>query len=101
MDVNFCLSSARQEPRHIATLIGPTGIKMTMASTEPGLQVFDGHITGMAECRDLDGNAVLDYAGLALEAQFWPDAPNNPDFPDIQLDPNQSWNQEATWTFTR
>ena len=101
LDLNFCLSTQRQTLRPVATLTGPTGIRMTMATTELGLQLFDGHITGMANTNDLDGKPTQDYAGLALEAQFWPDAPNNPGFPDITLQPNQSWTQQTSWTFTR
>ncbi|MCG6902525.1 MAG: galactose mutarotase [Rhodobacter sp.] len=100
-DNNFCLSQSRQPLRRVATLTGPTGLAMDMATTEPGLQVFDGHNLGRPDCPGNDGRAYVAHAGLALEAQFWPDAPNNPDFPDITLHPGDDWQQVTTWTFRR
>ncbi len=99
VDTNFCLADARGPLRRAATLTGPGGLAMDMATTEPGLQVFDGHILGQPDCRTTDGAAPVPYAGLALEAQFWPDAPNHPDFPAITLRPGQPWRQVTTWTF--
>lgn len=87
LDVNFCLSDRRQPLREVARLTGPSGLEMRMSSTEPGLQVFDGHILQPP------------YAGLALEAQFWPDAPTQSAFPDITLHPGETWRQETCWSF--
>ena len=100
IDNNFCLSNARRPIRHVATLTGLTGVEMQIATTEPGLQIFDGHILGLGSVSDMDGNTPQPYAGLAIEAQFWPDAPNNPAFPSIILRPNQSWQQITNWTFS-
>ena len=98
IDNNFCLKPANTL-RHVARLSGPTGITMDMATTAPGLQVFDGHILEMPRFPGNDGTPYRAYAGLALEAQFWPDAPNNPDFPNIILHPGETWRQTTTWTF--
>ncbi len=99
LDTNFCLSDTRQPLRTIATLAAPGGVTMTMASTEPGLQVFDGHILDYPNPRTTRGTAPVPYAGLALEAQFWPNAPANPHFPDITLRPGEPWQQITTWSF--
>ncbi len=99
LDTNFCLSDTSQPLRDIATLAAPDGISMTMASTEPGLQVFDGHILDYPDLSTTRGTAPVPYAGLALEAQFWPNAPHNPHFPAITLHPGQPWQQITTWTF--
>ncbi len=98
LDTNFCLSDTRQPLREIARLFGPDAT-MVMASTEPGLQAFDGHILGYPDQRINDGAAPVPYCGLALEAQFWPNAPHEPGFPDIMLHPGQDWRQVTTWTF--
>ncbi len=101
LDTNFCLSRTREPLREAATLTAPTGLSLTLATTEPGLQVFDGHILDLPAYASNDGPATQAYAGLALEAQFWPDAPNNPDFPSIILRPADPWRQITEWRFTR
>ena len=101
LDNNLCLADARSPLRHVATLTGPTGIEMRMATTEPGLQIFDGRNLEMPGFASMDGPPHTAYAGMALEAQFWPDAPANPDFPSILLGPGVSWRQETRWSFER
>jgi aldose 1-epimerase len=85
IDTNFCLSNARGALREVMWLEGQSGVTMTVATTEPGLQIYDqrpGH------------------AALAIEPQFWPDAPNQPGFPPILLEPGQDWRQVSEWRFT-
>ncbi len=101
LDTNFCLSPTREPLRDAATLTAPSGLSLTLATTEPGLQVFDGHILDLPAYPSNDGPPHQAYAGLALEAQFWPDAPNNPDFPSIILRPGAPWQQITEWRFTR
>ncbi|MDR9427699.1 MAG: aldose epimerase family protein [Salibaculum sp.] len=88
LDHNFCLSRARTELRDVLWLTGKSGLQMTLATTEPGLQVFDH--------RDMDPR----YHGLAIEAQGWPDAPNCPGFPDITLRPGDPTTQITEWRFS-
>ena len=101
IDTNFCLSKSRQPLRPVARLTGRSGLTLEMATTEPGLQVFDGHILEMPACPGNDGPPHRAYSGLALEAQFWPDATNHPDFPPIVLCPDAPWIQTTTWTFSQ
>lgn len=92
-DTCLCLSDGRGPLRDVARLEGPTGLAMSLATTEPGLQVFDGHILGK-------GPGLAPYAALALEAQFWPNAPHHPAFPDITLRPGDPWQQVTRWSFS-
>ena len=101
LDLNFCLQPTPKRRKLAAGLTGPTGISMALETTAPGLQVFDGHSTGTAKSNSLDGTSTPNYAGLALEAQFWPNAPHNPEFPDITLRPNQTWHQHTIWAFSK
>lgn len=100
LDLNFCVSEEREDLRKIAVLDGPTGISMEMFSTEPGLQIFDGHILGDEPAMLNRGTLSCAYAGLALEAQFWPDAPNHKGFPSIELQPAELWEQKTVWSFS-
>ncbi|MEO9525575.1 aldose epimerase family protein [Marinobacter alexandrii] len=101
-DLNFCLDSFAGLHEPIATLHGPqSGIRMQMYSSEPGLQIYDGqHITVPAD-QTLSGIAYVPFAGIALEAQKWPDAVHHPAFPSIRLEPGQVYRQTTRWCFLR
>ena len=49
--------------------------------------------------RPLSGFA--DYAALAFEPQYWPNAPHEPSFPKITVKAGEVWTQEVEWRFTR
>lgn len=85
LDTCFCLADRRGPLRDVLWLTGKTGITMTVATTEPGIQVYDYRST---------------YRGLAIEPQAWPDAPNNTGFPSIELTPNAPYHQTSEWRFT-
>lgn len=86
-DHNLCLSTDRVAPRPVAWLTGPqTGLELCIETSEPGLQLYDGAGT--------DGVAGLPpFAGIALEPQVWPDAPNHLGFPSALLLPGQTYRQ--------
>lgn len=98
-DHNFCLSDGPVAPRIVAELTGQSGIRMEIETDQPGLQLYDGvHFDGLA---GLDGRRYQRFAGVALETQGWPDAPNRPDFPDAILRPGQTWRHHAAYRFSR
>ncbi len=90
-DNNFCLSDTKQPLRDVLTLTGKTGVQMTLSTTEAGIQIYDGR----APARP--GKDI--YEGLAIEAQGWPDAPNNPQFPSIILPAGETYQQTTRWSF--
>ena len=91
LDNNFCLSDDDEPLRPVAWLSGPNGLSMVMETTAPGLQIYDG--------RRLSVGTHGPYAGLALEAQRWPDAPSNPVFPSVLLSPGEAFRQITRWRF--
>ena len=93
LDHNFCLSGGRQALRDVLWLTGTSGLTMTIATTEPGIQIYDG--------RNAKRPGHDFYEGLAIEAQNWPDAPNHPGFPSIELKPGETYLQITEWRFTR
>ena len=92
-DNNFCLSDHRQSLRDVLTLNGESGVSLTVATTEPGIQVYDN--------KDGARPGRKTFEGLAIEAQLWPDAPNNSGFPSIILTPDQTYTQVTSWRFAR
>lgn len=91
-DHNFCLSTQREALRPVAELVAPDGrLTMTIETTEPGLQFYDG----AAIAAGRHGA----HAGLALEPQVWPDAPNHPQFPSARLQPGEVYDQHTVLSF--
>lgn len=86
----FCFDGA-QVIRPVATLTaGP--VAMALHSDAPGLQVYTGD--GIAP----DGR-FGPRAGVALEPQIWPDAPNHPSFPQAELHPGETFQQRTQFRF--
>lgn len=88
-DNNFCLSDTRLPLRDVLTLTGVSGVRMTLATTETGVQIYDGRDTPHP------------FEALAIEAQSWPDAPNNRKFPSIRLPKGDTYEQTTQWRFAR
>jgi len=84
LDNNFCLSDRVRPVTDALTLTGAKGVSLKVATDQTGIQVFDNR---------------PDYAGLAIEAQSWPDAPNNRDFPSILVTPETPYHQSTRYTF--
>jgi aldose 1-epimerase len=100
-DHNFCLTGAEGDLKRACTLTGQSGVSMTIETSEVGLQVYDaGHNT----TSDFSGHTGVPYgafSGVALEAQRWPDAPNQEGFPSCILRPDTTYHQTTRWTFSR
>ncbi len=101
-DHNFCLSEERQPLRAVAALSGPrSGLTLTLATTEPGLQVYTGAALSTGATRGLTGMPYGPYAGVALEPQVWPDAPNRPWSGQARLRPGEVYRQTSVFRFSR
>lgn len=92
-DTNYVLAPERRpEPAFAARLQGGTGVAMELWTTEPGLQFYDA--CGLnVPVAGLDGRRYGPRAGLCLEPQIWPDAPNHPHFPSAVLRPGETYRQ--------
>ncbi|QPM90854.1 aldose epimerase family protein [Pseudooceanicola algae] len=78
-DHNFCLDGSGLRP--VATLRGRNGVFMQLETDAPGLQVYDlAHLS--AGTQGHTGMTYGPHAGIAMETQEWPDAMNQPAFPD-------------------
>ena len=88
LDHNFCLSDGQAPLREVLHLQGKSGLSLRVASTEPGVQIYDSR------------GAARPYDGLAIETQGWPDAPSYPAFPSILLTPAAARVQVTEWRFS-
>jgi len=98
-DNNFNISKTRTtSPVTVANLYGKRDLMMEVASTEPGLQFYDGKKIDVP-VKGLRGQHYGPYAGLCLEPQVWPDSPNHPQFPSTIIRPEQSYRQLTRYRF--
>ncbi len=82
--------------RRAARLVGASGRWLEVHTDQPGLQVYtgghlDGSVTG------LHGGTYGPRAGVALETQGFPDAPNHPEFPSTVLRPGEAYTTRTVW----
>ncbi|MEM7295949.1 MAG: aldose epimerase family protein [Pseudomonadota bacterium] len=99
-DTNFCLSEADAPLRPVAWLTGSSGVAMEIATTAPGLQVYDGGTIEDAGHKLTSGTTCAPYAGIALEAQNWPGATRHGHFPSMIYGPDRAFRQQTTWSFS-
>lgn len=76
-----------------------SGRKLTIRTDQPGVQVYTGNwLTGCPVNRS--GLRYLDYDGIAIEAQGFPDAPNHPDFPSQLLKAGDEYHRYIEFAFS-
>ena len=101
LDHNLCLSDARGPLRDVAWMRSDaSGVEMVLATTEPGLQVYDGAKLD-TQVPGLGGRVYRAHAGVALEPQVWPDAPNHAGFPSAVLRPGETYEQTTEYRFSK
>lgn len=88
LDHNFCLEGTAP-----ACILSTDSATLTVTTTAPGLQVYDGAGLDTGGAATHHGTPYGPHAGLALEPQGWPDAPNRPDFPGVALMPGDTYRQ--------
>ena len=99
-DHNFVLNGGKtSEPRQAARLFDPgSGIGLDILTTEPGVQLYTGNFLNGT----LPGKGGVLYRqgdGIALEAQNFPDAPNQSNFPSPVLRPGETYRQTTIHRF--
>lgn len=75
-----------------------SGRRLEVLSTEPGIQVYTGGGLDGTEV----GKGAIAYqkgAGICLETQHFPDAPNHPEFPSTTLRPGEKYLSRTEWHF--
>jgi aldose 1-epimerase len=95
LDTCFVVDGVPGTLRPHATLAA-SDLAVDVLSDQPGVQVFTAD--GMSGVPGPTGDHGP-RAGVALETQNFPDAPNRPDFPDSILRPGQTHRTSTVWRF--
>lgn len=97
----LCLSDTpHPTPLPAATLTAPSGMSLTISSIEPGLQLYGGAGLPTLPPNRTYGPALRPHSAVALEPQFWPNAPAHPDFPQPLLTPDRPYRQITRYSLT-
>ncbi len=100
LDHNFCLAGAQRVITPAARLSSDiSGLSLTVQTTEAGLQIYDGAHFPKKGLLGLEGRIYGPRAGIAMEAQTWPDAPNGVGFPCAVLRPGHLYSQQTRYQF--
>ncbi len=76
-----------------------SGRVMEMFTTEPGVQFYTGNFLD-GSLMGKQGKHYCKYAGFCLEAQHFPDSPNQPSFPTTTLRPGEEYHQTTIYKFS-
>jgi aldose 1-epimerase len=100
-DHNWVLDKKEGVLETVATLYDPTsGRFMEVATTEPGIQFYTGNFLDGTLANTRDGKKYVQNAALCLEAQHFPDSPNQPAFPNVILKPGETYAQNTVYKFS-
>jgi aldose 1-epimerase len=76
-----------------------SGRILTIATTKPGMQFYDGSQLAGAKLRGKGNTIYGRCAGLCLEPQHFPDAINHPQFPSPVLRPGERYEHTTIYSF--
>lgn len=76
-----------------------SGRKLVVRTNQPAVQIFTGSCLAGSPVNH-SGNRYLDYDGIAIEPQGYPDAPNHPDFPSQRLNPGDTYERFICFEFS-
>ncbi|MBL7701993.1 MAG: galactose mutarotase [Ferruginibacter sp.] len=77
-----------------------SGRFMEMFTTEPAVQLYTGNALHFDNETTNTKSSFIQYAGLCLEAQHYPNSPNKPLFPDTILRPGEIYRQTTSYKFS-
>lgn len=97
-DHNFVLDDYDGSMQLAARLSCPeAGRSMEIYTDLPGIQVYTGNFIGKQTAKA--GAAYDRRMGVALETQFFPDAPNHPEFPSDIFGPDRKYDYTTIYKF--
>ena len=98
-DHNWVVSMDHHDPVEAARAWSDTsGIEMRVISTAPGIQLYTGNYLGCGSTAS-DGSTFTDRCAFALEAQYFPNAVNIPEFTTPLLKAGDTYNESIEYRF--
>jgi len=96
-DYDHCMVLTDQAGlRRVAELVAGDGrVKMTLMADQPGVQLYTAFKLDITA----EGRHFGPHAGLCLETEAFPDAPNQPHFPNTVLHPGETYRHRMEHRF--
>lgn len=99
-DHNFVLNQPGTDLIESAQVYSPlSGIVLTEFTNEPGMQLYTGNFLNGKNVGK-GGKAYQRRTGFCLEAQHYPDSPNQPKYPTTELKPGETYQQTTIYKFS-
>ena len=93
----YIINGEAGELRPAAKVVDPeSGRVMEVSTTEPAVQFYSGNFLDGSE----GGGGYPQYGGFCLEAEHYPDSPNQPAFPNTILKPGDTYTQTTVHKFS-
>jgi len=96
-DHNYVLNENGTGMREVGKLSVPSGLSLKISTTQPAVQLYSGNHLGNETGKN--GFKHRRNAGVCLETQHYPDAPNNPAFPSTVLKEGEVFTSMTTYEF--
>lgn len=96
----WILEGRTGEMKQAATVYEPgSGRLIEMFTTEPGVQFYSANYLS-GKLRGRGGVGYEQHTGLCLETQHFPDSPNQPQFPSVELNPGEIYQSKTSYKFS-
>ena len=100
-DHNFALRGKMGELRQAVIMKDPvSGRKLEIWTTEPAMQMYGAQNMDGTLAAKAAGTKLVQFAGVALETQHYPDSPNHPEFPTTELKPGETFKSTTEYRFS-
>jgi aldose 1-epimerase len=100
-DHNWILDKNGNNLDKVGSLYDSTsGRLMEVFTTEPGMQVYSGNFLNGSLKYTKNGKKYVQHGALCLEAQHFPNSPNEPSFPNTILKPGETYRQTTVYKFS-
>ena len=97
-DFNYVFNNPGDLDALAASVTDPqNGRTIEMYTDEPGVQFYTGNF--LNDVHGKDGKTYPHWGGFTLEAQHFPNSPNQPNFPSTELKPGQKYTQTTIYKF--
>ena len=97
-DCNFCLENDKNYQEVAWVYSENSGVSLTVSTNMPGLQLYSGYF--LTDRIGKGGKLYKNNRSICLEAQTYPDAVNNKNFPTSIIDKGELYYAKTTYEFS-
>ena len=96
-DHNYAMGNSGKMKHAATAYCKESGVEMEVYTDKPGIQLYTGNFLNETGCKN--GHNYGKRWAFCLETQFYPDSPNQPEFPESLLLPGEKYNFTTIYKF--